>query len=133
MSTVLEAAFDVNRVLFTTSWEQGSRLGVEGGAGRGQVEAAPWQVCPQVRPRWTCIGRETPGGRTASMAFYLPPHPHSEMWGLWTHISNSSIKTVILPMHPTLCHLSARDRWESPLTSGADAWRGGKRLGGGAD
>lgn len=31
-----------------------------------QVEAAPWQVCAQVPPRWACIGPETPGGRTPS-------------------------------------------------------------------
>nr|XP_005894503.1 PREDICTED: myb/SANT-like DNA-binding domain-containing protein 1 [Bos mutus] len=35
-------------------------------SGTTPVEAAPWQVCAQVPPRWACIGPETPGGRTAS-------------------------------------------------------------------
>lgn len=99
------SGFDVNRVLFTTSGSRG-----HGWAWREAPAVGRWRRlrggCARRCARWTCVGGETPGGCSASMAFYLPPHPHSEMGP--DPISNSSIKTVILPMHPTLRHLPAR-------------------------
>ncbi|XP_025145417.3 myb/SANT-like DNA-binding domain-containing protein 1 isoform X5 [Bubalus bubalis] len=129
LEALLEEQRRLSRALEETCRE-GSRLGVEGGDRPSPRRRRRWRRlrgrcarrCPLAGP---ALAPRPQGAARPPVAFYLPPHPHSGTWGLWTPIGNSSIKTTILPMHPALCHLSTRDRWESPLTSGADTWTGG--------